>query len=147
MVSLKDAQEKASNLKNATRRVVDHGLFYLLQRAVYSPDNLGHFGLNLDAYVHFTSPIRRYADLVVHRQLKSFLRGEEWVHSEDDILNISEQCRQFFAVFNVGHAKKFTFFQIFVAIFAVFNEICSDFFRANAKNAATSRNFSISSLI
>ena len=49
LVSLKDAQEKASNLKNATRRVVDHGLFYLLQRAVYSPDNLGHFGLNLDA--------------------------------------------------------------------------------------------------
>ncbi len=94
LVSLKDAQEKASNLKNATRRVVDHGLFYLLQRAVYSPDNLGHFGLNLDAYVHFTSPIRRYADLVVHRQLKSFLRGEEWVHSEDDILNISEQCTE-----------------------------------------------------
>ena len=92
LVSLKEAQEKASNLKNATRRVVDHGLFYLLQRAVYSPDNLGHFGLNLDAYVHFTSPIRRYADLVVHRQLKSFLRGEEWVHSEEEMTKISELC-------------------------------------------------------
>ena len=38
-------------------------------QAVYSPDNIGHFGLNLDRYAHFTSPIRRYADLVVHRAL------------------------------------------------------------------------------
>jgi len=61
LISLKEAQQKASDLKSATRRVVDHGLFYLLQRAIYSPENLGHFGLNLNAYVHFTSPIRRYA--------------------------------------------------------------------------------------
>ena len=57
LISLKEAQHKANDLKSATRRVGDHGLFYLLQRAIYSPENLGHFGLNLNAYVHFTSPI------------------------------------------------------------------------------------------
>src|SRR3546814_12386237 len=43
-------------------------------QAVYSPDNLGHFGLALTHYAHFTSPIRRYADLLVHRALVSGLK-------------------------------------------------------------------------
>ncbi len=42
-------------------------------QAIYSPDNLGHFGLNLRRYAHFTSPIRRFADLIVHRALISAL--------------------------------------------------------------------------
>jgi ribonuclease R len=46
-----------------------------LSQAVYSPDNIGHFGLALDAYAHFTSPIRRYADLVLHRALKHLIHG------------------------------------------------------------------------
>jgi ribonuclease R len=48
-----------------------------MSRAKYSPHNLGHFGLASEHYAHFTSPIRRYPDVIVHRLLKSSLRGED----------------------------------------------------------------------
>jgi ribonuclease R len=49
-----------------------------LQQAVYSPDNVGHFGLAYESYTHFTSPIRRYPDLLVHRAIKAVLRGKRY---------------------------------------------------------------------
>ncbi|WP_330948354.1 ribonuclease R [Thermomonas sp. LB-4] len=65
--------------------------------AVYAPDNIGHFGLALEAYAHFTSPIRRYPDLLVHRALKHALRGakpEAYDYSPHDMAALSLQCSE-----------------------------------------------------
>lgn len=49
-----------------------------MQQAVYSPDNIGHFGLAYEAYAHFTSPIRRYPDLLTHRAIYAILQGRKY---------------------------------------------------------------------
>ncbi len=65
--------------------------------AVYAPDNIGHFGLALEAYAHFTSPIRRYPDLLVHRAIKHALAGgrpEAYEYSPHEMASLSLQCSE-----------------------------------------------------
>lgn len=60
------------------REVLQIMLLRSMQQAAYEPDNQGHFGLAYPAYTHFTSPIRRYPDLSVHRAIKAVLQGKQY---------------------------------------------------------------------
>jgi ribonuclease R len=66
-----------------------------LSQAVYSPELKGHFGLALDAYAHFTSPIRRYPDLLVHRAIRHCLQGKKadsFYYGVPDMVMLGEHC-------------------------------------------------------
>jgi ribonuclease R len=81
--------ERFNRLLDETRggphaEIVNEVVLRTQMQAHYSPDNIGHFGLNLQRYAHFTSPIRRYADLVVHRALiRALGLGDDGLKEEE----------------------------------------------------------------
>ncbi|MFC0633037.1 ribonuclease R [Brevundimonas balnearis] len=77
--------------------VVNEVVLRSQMQAIYSPENIGHFGLNLDRYAHFTSPIRRYSDLIVHRGLIRALKlGSDGLTDREiaELPAIAEQVTQ-----------------------------------------------------
>ncbi|MCB1827632.1 MAG: ribonuclease R, partial [Coxiellaceae bacterium] len=88
---------------NLLTRIADRPDVHLLQmvmlrslpQAIYWPENLGHFGLSYDGYCHFTSPIRRYPDLLVHRALKHLIHKKpkkDFPYQLEDMEEYSEHC-------------------------------------------------------
>jgi ribonuclease R len=73
-------------------RAIHHILLRTMMRATYAEENSGHFGLASDRYLHFTSPIRRYPDLIVHRLAKAILRGRPEPSDRAQLRRIAEQA-------------------------------------------------------
>ncbi|MGC8639598.1 MAG: ribonuclease R [Isosphaeraceae bacterium] len=71
---------------------VHYGLLRSMKQAVYTPEQEGHYALASDDYCHFTSPIRRYPDLQVHRQLIALLEGKKPRGTIDELLVLGEHC-------------------------------------------------------
>ena len=113
------AKPHAKDYRSIIKKVADRPDAHLIQtvllrsmqQAVYSPDNEGHFGLAYEAYAHFTSPIRRYPDLLVHRAIRSVIRSRRnsphikrvaaakpilkkqiYPYSLDDVTSLGEHC-------------------------------------------------------
>jgi ribonuclease R len=77
------------------RHLIQTVLLRSLAQAVYTPDNVGHFGLALDFYAHFTSPIRRYPDLLVHRAIRHALKGgtaQDFTYSGGHMEQMGSHC-------------------------------------------------------
>lgn len=76
-------------------RLIQTVMLRSMNQAVYSPDNIGHFGLAHENYAHFTSPIRRYPDLLVHRAIRHLIRKgskKQFFYDKPAMLELGEHC-------------------------------------------------------
>ena len=88
---VKDYEELINKIKNKENfQMLQTMILRSMQQANYGAENKGHFGLAYEKYTHFTSPIRRYPDLVVHRLIKSFLNKKKL--KTDNLVSIGNHC-------------------------------------------------------
>jgi len=77
-----------------TSKIVQTALLRSMKQARYTVENTGHFALDFDSYTHFTSPIRRYSDLLVHRQIRRFLDNPELKDDDKMLLQVEQTAEQ-----------------------------------------------------
>lgn len=106
-VSMKGESASPKQYAEVLQQITDWPEFEMIQtvmlrslmQASYSPEKkIGHFGLALNDYAHYTSPIRRYPDLLVHRAIRAQLRGEDpkqYAYSQKRMEALGEQCSRF----------------------------------------------------
>ena len=146
------------------RQLLQTVMLRSLRQAIYSPDNVGHFGLAYESYTHFTSPIRRYPDLMVHRAIKSALLAKQYApgsweeiglhcsmterRADDATRNVDAWLKCFYMQDRVGEVFEGSIssvvpFGIFVALDGVFveglvhvSELGHDYFHFDEKSHA-----------
>lgn len=77
-----------------TAKIVQTALLRSMKQARYDIENTGHFALDFDSYTHFTSPIRRYPDLLVHRQIRRLLDNADAKDSDDKFIQVEQTAEQ-----------------------------------------------------
>jgi ribonuclease R len=90
-----ELQKLLDSVKGDPREhAINYATLRSMQRAIYSPEEEGHYALSADSYCHFTSPIRRYPDLTVHRLIDALNRGRKPEQKMDQLLVDGDHCSE-----------------------------------------------------